>query len=379
MKNKILIAILQVVILLSFSTIMAIASEESATTNYFSKATVSVSVAPPITNLSSSYLIDGKTATTNRPTLGENNTPLTDDYIITLTMQQAVKLQKINIVEKFWTGPDWAASQITKIKTIEVGSDSGEFTIVKSDYSLTECTGNGQIAINEITLDKETVGSVVKITFDHTAPSVYQFAEIEGYGFPVCTTVYNMDFDSFAQDDSVDGIEKTAGSQSVVVESTGNHYYRMSGAGTANILMWYYHNEFAPDTIVQADYRISGLTKDVTILLRDVNANGERLYLDTNGYLYLIRNSTKIYINQSVNCKDNWVNIALTFHFVERTYDVYINGVCVKSGISFESSSFCSDMYHIRYILNGAESTTATIIFLFIRHIRINLLQNLKV
>lgn len=184
MKNKVLSIILALTLALTLAP-AAVMADTTTETNYFKGATVTVSVDPPITNLAASYLVDGNTGTTNRPTLGENNAPLTEDYVITLTMNEAVKLSKINIVEKFWVGPAWAASQSTKIKTIEVGDSFGTLTTVKSNYSLTQCTGNGTTATNEITLDKAIIGTIVKITFDCTANSVYQFAEIEGYGVPV--------------------------------------------------------------------------------------------------------------------------------------------------------------------------------------------------
>ena len=186
--------------------------------------------------------------------------------------------------------------------------------------------------------------------------------------------LYNLDFDSFSTFDTPMGLRKATrnvmgGSYpeedlddvtSVVVNAPGDHYYCLKGKdGKQFFFDFFVHGvgskDFSGDTILQADYRVgANNTQSVSVGMRaDTPSTGQNLFIvDKDGYFYYKDANSNYAKASNISCKNNWVNFAIATHFDERTYDIYVNGAKVKSGLPI-NEDLSTSMFYIRYEYMG--------------------------
>ena len=177
-------------------------------------------------------------------------------------------------------------------------------------------------------------------------------------------TIYSMDYESFSAFDSAGfRISDTDTESGVNITDTNEHFYRYTGGKSSEDfryadLMLYNENagDFFPDAVFQADYRIgNNNTENLLISFRDINARSETpIYIAPDGYIYHKKTNTKV--SQSINCKNNWVNIAIAFHYFadsSPTYDIYLNSEKILNNIAFSSASADSTIYFVRHFFEN--------------------------
>ena len=189
MKNKILSIILALTLALTLAP-AAVMADTATETNCFYGAVASISNATSIAALPLSNLFDSNISaqSAHRPV------SITGDYTLTITMTNAVNLDKITFVEQF--NPGLLGTGITSsqsvIKSIVVKDAFGTETTVKENYALTSSTGVNQVATNVVEFSP-AVGNVVVITFDNSSPSPYLFQEIIGHNAGLTNILTNSD------------------------------------------------------------------------------------------------------------------------------------------------------------------------------------------